>query len=437
LRQSTGSLTIYGDVYGGTSSQVGVGCNGTGTVVIHGNVFTPFGGYGIEITANQNVTLNGNVQPMAASGIQISATSPQLTVNGDVIAGMYGGNGIYVYYASSGAITVNGNVLGGFADSGTVGIQTRGCNTTVNGDVAGRVCYGMVVVDGTVTVNGNVRGGSYSPYPPYGNGINISSSSATVTVNGVVGPVTTTQLAPAIYCSVSGAFVTVNGTILGGRKHPACSFTAGKLRIIGEVKWNSGISDTAAVDASGSAIVIMEGNIKTEVSPGVCEGYVLIQGRLVYRNAQNYFTHYAEDNGSGHATGNPVPHDGTVRAGQNFPASSDVRLGVTYGPVFEYAGTCAIPPANRVSIDVPVDNTYGTAILDTASAQDAVWQADIDGNLSAKQLLALIGSAHLGQLAGAGTSTINIKAANDGSTTRITATVDSLGNRNAVVLNPP
>jgi hypothetical protein len=61
----------------------------------------------------------------------------------------------------------------------------------------------------------------------------------------------------------------------------------------------------------------------------------------------------------------------------------------------------------------------------------------IDGALTAKQLLALIASACAGLLSGAGTGTVIIKAINDGTTTRITATVDSLGNRLNITLNPP
>lgn len=45
-------------------------------------------------------------------------------------------------------------------------------------------------------------------------------------------------------------------------------------------------------------------------------------------------------------------------------AEADVRDGTVYGPNNDYTGTCAVPPANAVSVGVPVDNTVGTASLD-------------------------------------------------------------------------
>ena len=54
----------------------------------------------------------------------------------------------------------------------------------------------------------------------------------------------------------------------------------------------------------------------------------------------------------------------------NSPNPADVRQGVTYANS-NYTGTLIIPPANRVSVGVPVDNTVGTAVL---VAED-VWNA--------------------------------------------------------------
>jgi hypothetical protein len=46
----------------------------------------------------------------------------------------------------------------------------------------------------------------------------------------------------------------------------------------------------------------------------------------------------------------------------DLPPPSDVRLGTSYGSG-NYVGTIAIPPVNRVSAGIAVDNTVGTAIL--------------------------------------------------------------------------
>jgi hypothetical protein len=71
------------------------------------------------------------------------------------------------------------------------------------------------------------------------------------------------------------------------------------------------------------------------------------------------------------------------------------------------------------------------------ATQSSVWTITIDGNLTAKQILALIGAASAGKISGAGTGNITIKSINDETTNRILATVDSSGNRLDITLNPP
>jgi hypothetical protein len=46
-----------------------------------------------------------------------------------------------------------------------------------------------------------------------------------------------------------------------------------------------------------------------------------------------------------------------------FPATTNVKTGIVYGPTNNLTGTCAVPPAAAVSLGVPVDNTVGTGYL--------------------------------------------------------------------------
>ena len=74
----------------------------------------------------------------------------------------------------------------------------------------------------------------------------------------------------------------------------------------------------------------------------------------------------------------------------------------------------------------------------TANAvRDAVWSQVIETGLTAKQAMAVMVAAEAGKLSGAATSVITVKAAQEETTTRITATVDGDGNRSNVVLNLP
>jgi hypothetical protein len=68
----------------------------------------------------------------------------------------------------------------------------------------------------------------------------------------------------------------------------------------------------------------------------------------------SYFTMYGTDNGS---FGNPI--------------AANVRSGVVYGGG-NLTGTCAVPAAGSVSLGVPVDAGFGTAILTTANVQSAL-----------------------------------------------------------------
>jgi hypothetical protein len=78
-------------------------------------------------------------------------------------------------------------------------------------------------------------------------------------------------------------------------------------------------------------------------------------------------------------TGTPNPTYNLVTPDTlvDLPAGDDVRLGTVYG-AGSFQGTLAVPPADRVSIGVPVDDTVGTG---TINAKD-VWDYSIS-NLNA------------------------------------------------------
>lgn len=71
--------------------------------------------------------------------------------------------------------------------------------------------------------------------------------------------------------------------------------------------------------------------------------------------------------------------------------------------------------------------SIATAMLDMSDA--------IETGITVRKALRAIGAALAGVLSGAAGTTITIKAINDSSTTRVTATVDSDGNRSSIVLN--
>lgn len=78
----------------------------------------------------------------------------------------------------------------------------------------------------------------------------------------------------------------------------------------------------------------------------------------------------------------------------------------------------------------------GTTVeaLRNASSAGDPWTTTIEAGMSAAEILRIIAAALAGPVSGAGTTTITIKGL-DGTTDRITATVDGEGNRAAVVVD--
>lgn len=90
------------------------------------------------------------------------------------------------------------------------------------------------------------------------------------------------------------------------------------------------------------------------------------------------------------------------------------------------------------------DSAWVTATSVTVSdktgfklASDGLDSVVVETDLNARQAMSVIASAVGGVLAGAGTTAITIAAAGVPATNRITATVDSSGNRTVVTLDPP
>ena len=105
-------------------------------------------------------------------------------------------------------------------------------------------------------------------------------------------------------------------------------------------------------------------------------------------------------------------------------------------------GLCsAYTGSSKTVVLIKDPGVFTMAVGDTvdviaASVAKAVWTQIIETGLDARQSVQLMGSAMAGKLAGAATNTVTIAAMDNAGTNRITATVDSAGNRTSVVVNP-
>jgi len=102
---------------------------------------------------------------------------------------------------------------------------------------------------------------------------------------------------------------------------------------------------------------------------------------------------------------------------------------VFYSTGFDYQVVLASGTVDSVSVN-------GTTLREfSIQNRGSMFNEPIDNTVSFKQVLRAIGALVAGQSSGGGTNSIIFKAINDATTTRITATVDSSGNRSSVTLN--
>ena len=146
--------------------------------------------------------------------------------------------------------------------------------------------------------------------------------------------------------------------------------------------------------------------------------------------------------------GDPIP-GGTT--GSTYFTSNSWRLiydpsivavtGVLYSEVDDTAyWSAAGLPVYPATVSALVNNAVsyqnvvtGTALTPTETA-DAVWQRVIESGISAEQMTRLMAAILLGKVSGAGTGTEVFRDIND-TVNRVTATVDTNGNRTAITVN--
>jgi len=177
-KSSTGTITVTGNLFGGTgASSTALNSNSGNTVVI-GNVSGGSAGIGINQTTG-NVTVTGNVVGGTGTnvhGISLTGAASQFTINGNVT----GGSGSTAHGINFGGTlgTVNGNVTGG-GGSGARGVEATVGGVNVNGNVIGNISLGLNI-GASSTIVGNVFAGSAA-------GISTTTNnSLTVTVTGDV-----------------------------------------------------------------------------------------------------------------------------------------------------------------------------------------------------------------------------------------------------------
>lgn len=360
--------TVTGNVSGPSqaiNNQVGIFMNGSGRLVVNGNLTATGGNVtnaGAAVFSNVTCTIeiNGNVTGNAQYKMGIIANSnATIFINGNVNGG---GAGSYSHGVSEfGTLTVVGNVIGGTASEsrgivsgqtsselfliGTVNgptgvnnnfsIQLTGSLSKVNitGNVNGGVSAISISVSGAssiVNITGNVFGG-------LGTFTTLSASGANALVN-IIGNVTSSPSAVAVSCGGASSLVNMTGVATA-------------------VNFQHAIESGATSSGFG---IKYSGNLID--SPG---GRTAIFTRFFRMVNNSGVTQYANDAG--------FPNGGYVNRVDpsnvtGMPAQSNVRNLLVYGYNNELTGSLVVPPANTVSVGVVYDNgTIGTAQNTAAS----------------------------------------------------------------------
>lgn len=424
INNNTCTLNIIGNLSGGTvnqfndavrlqtnlcnlsisgicTSRTSPALNNNGTTSIISITGECFVGNSNAITNNGGgssiLRLYGNVNSGASIGFVNGAGSSIIYGN------ITGGTGTNHYGASNGTgiLTVFGTVSGG-TGSDSLGIINSNTGTTyIFGNVyAGRNgrSYGVGnSFTGAVYISGGVFGGSATEAYGVRNAstgiIEVSGFAVGGTTNGAIGFYNFSTGRMTLYGDVSGsstinchgAYNNGTGTMYifgtayaGDNSNGAFNNSTGILyckKVVGNRAGAgiAGVAQGAGIFSNniGSISVIEE----MQFGPN---GMSPIQGNVFFANRiNNQCTAYLSGGGFKTLTD---PSSGT-----DYPNENNVRQGTVYA-FNNRTGTLIVPSVSSVALNVPVDNTVGTAVL----TQEAIWNTS-NNTLTANSLSATIG----------------------------------------------
>ncbi len=298
--------------------------------------------------------------------------------------------------SSTGTITITGNLLSGAVGSNTSAFNSTNGNTIVYGNVTGNsnsggTAYGIGQSAGNVTVIGNVTGGSNAST---NTGINLTGPSSVLTVIGNIVGGGSTNSYGINFTGVSGS---ITGNITGGSGITAHGInTTAPLIITGDINGGvgSGISSAANLNIIGNITGGSTGNGVTSISNisinttgtvaasstalGISStgtnSVINLSGNMLNVNGKQAI--YAQTLFISNSTtsqwrlftsGSQNKTLYSADTFPNLPSGSDIRSGSLYGPSNTLTGSMIVPAASDVRVNVPVDNTVGTATSLTAA----------------------------------------------------------------------
>jgi MSHA biogenesis protein MshQ len=320
---------------------------------------------GGQFILNNGVTLTANINVQGAptvGGLAISGAN-SATIVGSV-TGIASGFTTGIRVSTSGTLNIVGDIYGtGINSSGTI-TGASGASPTINitGNVygGGASNFPTLLIEntsGSLNITGNLIGGRASALS--------LTTPIPVTITGTVsgGTVGTT----AALTNGSTNVVNITGTVIGGATAPgAVNSSTGTIRatrVVGNAYGpgnTTGLSSAVGISNSGLGIVEIEQLEYGTFGQSPTSGAGI---RLKKASSNVAVFNYCDTAGA------KTLIDATQNAA--MPAASNVRSGVSYASG-ALTGSCAVPAAGSVSLGVPVDAGFGTAVLTAANVQSAL-----------------------------------------------------------------
>jgi hypothetical protein len=295
-------------------------------------------------STNSNTTLTGPTPTLDAAIVYTAGGT--LTYNGN-ISTTAGASSAIITMVANATLTVNGNVNGGGPTARGILVPTGAATINIIGNVTGGGGVGgsAILSQGTATFNitGNLVGGGG------GNAIQLQAAPSSINVTG--------NITGGALSAIGGVFnypINVTGVINGGSGANGIDHS-GTINIIGNVNASStfnGISSTGVVNLTGNML-----NFNGEQAIWCPRVFISNSSTTQWRlfdNAGNNKTLYSTDT---------FP---------NLPSIGDVRNGSVYGPASGLTGTLRMAIPSDVRINVPTDNTVGSATLTSEDLFNAI-----------------------------------------------------------------
>lgn len=326
---------------------------------------------GFAITLDQDITVLG-LRFTTGSGVINVTGSTNRTINLTAtdcftynVLGTI--NSTYINVTNTATTNINCYFPLALDNSGTINIQ---CNS--NGGIINIVANDGVFYNGqgttrtnrpilftnassnqTVNITGNLI--SNAQYQPF---VRIDGTNNTCNFTGDIGTSSANNQQNFLFVAGSNCTLSITGTIIGNAQQCVLSANASStIKINGIVQ---GQSTGNLIESNSTGLVTFSGAITNlnEFEVFYCKYLRLKNGVETQRT---YQTQVLNQNKTMYSSA----------TGIGMPSTINVRNGITYGDASQYTGSMIVPNPSDVRVNVPTDNTVGTA---TITAED-MWNA--------------------------------------------------------------